>query len=347
MKNKIIWAIDPTQNANDSKALVKDLLYWAKTLDCEILPVSVFDRDRLTQMLTLQNEKLITKGRTSQKQWPRNQTPQQFANQAVRNYLEAFPQLPLVPAKILFTASSSTRSQALTLARYAEKQRAVMVILETRQRKSWNPFRLGGFTETLTATTGIPVLTRNPETKTINTISKILFPTDFSADSKNALLNLTAWAKSMDAKILLFHQIEEPNLYASEMSTLALTTTINTEPLYKELHLSRTQVGQQWAQMLEKKGVASEVLLHRQRYSLPADILKAAKTYQAQMIVLSSHRGPTLQTLLGGVARDVLLQAKCPVLIFHRPKPKRNAGEARKAAVNATPDHVQDRAEIH
>ena len=177
---------------------------------------------------------------------------------------------------------------------------------------------MGGFAETLVAVSRTPVLLLNPEAKPSTQIPSILFPTDFSQDSKKALLNLGPWAKAFRSKILLYSQVETPVIYASEFS--GYWPAANIDSLMKDVEKSRQKKAKQWSNVLAEQNVESRILIQNQKKSLGADVLEFAKKNNASLIALASRGGPVAQAVLGSVARDILLQAKCPVLIFHRPK---------------------------
>lgn len=52
---------------------------------------------------------------------------------------------------------------------------------------------------------------------------------------------------------------------------------------------------------------------------LDVEIIEMAKNKKVGLIALASQRGSLGQIILGSVAQDVLLQAKCPIIIFYRP----------------------------
>lgn len=308
--DKIIWAIDPTLNPFETKNLVKELRIWSRALQCEVLPVSVFSKSTFGFPVDLALP------------WAENY--EAMAARAVDRFLKRTRARNFLPPQILFTHDSSTRKMASTLARYAEAQRARLIFVKTRDRLAWNPLRLGGFAETLVATSRVPVLLLNPRAQVAPSIREILFATDFGRDSKVALDLLGPWARALNAKVLLFNQIEMPAAYASELNGFWPAPDLNAEFVLKDLSTAREKTAQAWADHLQNQNVEVDAWVQRQRKLLSRDIVDAAKKKKTGLIALASSGGPMSQALLGSVARDVLGQSPCPVLIFHRPKAARN-----------------------
>jgi nucleotide-binding universal stress UspA family protein len=305
-KNKIIWAVDPTQNPTDAKNLIKEMKSWAKHLGCAIQPVSIFSNRTLNFPVELA--------------FPWKEKFEEVAQKSIDRYFKKAGIKDVLPPEKIFISSNSNRKMAAELAKYAEKKKGLLIFAHTKAKKTWNPFRLGGFAETLAAVSRTPVLLLNPEAKPSTQIPSILFPTDFSQDSKNALLNLSSWAKAFHSKVLLYSQVETPAIYTTEYSGYWPAQLASLELLMKDIEKSRQKKAQQWSNILAEQNVDTRILIQHQKRSLGSDVLEAAKKSNVNLIALASHSGPVTQAILGGVARDVLLQAKCPVLIFYRPK---------------------------
>ncbi len=302
-KNTMIWAFDPTQKRSDVKSLIGELKLWAKQLDCDIQPVSILSNRALNLpvelafSLTERNEKI--------------------GRRAVERYLKEVGLKTLAP-EILFISSTSRRKMAAELVRYAERQNALLIFANARTKNMWNPLRLGGFTETLIAISRIPVLLLNPDSKTSTKIPSILFPTDFGRESKDALLSLAPWAKAFGAKVFVYNQLETPAVYMSDFGVDWASQSASLQSMMKDIKKTRQKKAIPLLDILKEQNVESHLLIDDQRKSLSLDILDVAKKKSVKLISLASSTGTVAQTTVGSIARDILLQAKCPVLIFHR-----------------------------
>ena len=142
----------------------------------------------------------------------------------------------------------------------------------------------------------------------MTTISKILFPTDYSSGSDYGLHYATSLARDNQASLLIGHVEEPPAMYGGgemyygvpEPDTAALTT------------------------MLEQVKPDDPQVRHEHRLIVgnPADkIVAVAKEEQADLIVMGTHgRTGLVRLLFGSVAEAVVRRAPCPVLTFKGPE---------------------------
>lgn len=316
-KNKIIWAVDPTENIKESENLIKELRIWAESLDCAVLPVSIISKPNTLMPTDVElplKEKLET-----------------VIQKTITAFLKKLHIKNSLPTKIIMTDTDSTREMALTLARFAEKNGAILMIANTRSKKSWDPFRIGSFTETLVTTSRVPILLINPKTKLTKKISSVLFPTDFSKDSKNALLKLSPWISTLKSKLILYNQIETPAMYSTDFEGVIISEKPSMD--IKELSHLRQVKASQWTNTLNKSNIKNSILIEPQKKYLATEILNTAKKNNVSLIAMAKESGRISQMLLGSVAKDVIIKAHCPVLLFYRPKRVHNQKSVRKQRV--------------
>lgn len=299
----IIWAVDPTQKPKEAQDIVNQLKTWSRSSRCNIQPVSIFPKSTLNFLTNTKNP------------WDGNF--EDFADESMILFLKKLGAHHFLPPKAIFTPAISNHEMSKALIKYAESQKASYIFLNTHAKKTRNPFRIGGFAETLIATSPIPILTLNPLSSSSKKISTILFPTDFSTTSKNALHRLIPVARKMNAKVTLFHQIEQPNYYYSEVvvfmqSELKMATEAERKLRERKLYAL--------VQEIEKEGVKASFVIEVYKKNLGTQIVEAAQRNGANLISLSTRTKPLARAFIGSVARDVLIQAKCPVLTFFRPK---------------------------
>lgn len=308
-KEIIVWAVDPTREPKDSENIIKELKIWSAHLNCDVLPVSIFSNTTFNMPMELSGL------------W--KEKFEQLAEAYLNRYFKGLDTKTFLPPEKIFTDSTSNRRLALELSRYSERKKAIIIFANTHSQKSWNPFRLGSFSEVLISTSRVPVFLLNAKTKPVSRIPSILFPTDFARDSKYALLNLSSWAKAFQSEVLLYSQIETPMVISSELNGYWPYDARSFESVMKTIKKSRLKKAAQWASFLKKGKIKSKILIERQKGTIASDLLEIAKKNKVGIIAMASHSGPTSQAILGSVAKDVLLQSRCPVLIFFNPKPKR------------------------
>ncbi len=135
----------------------------------------------------------------------------------------------------------------------------------------------------------------------------ILWPTDFSASSAQALTWAEALAHDMGARLIMLHV--EPGQPTAEFGSI-----------YKGLaDPNIAEVASDLAKIVpEKAGIGYE---HRVRAGDPIEqIVAEAHDRDAAAIVLGSHgRSGVQRLLLGSVAEGVFRKARCPVMICKMP----------------------------
>ena len=134
-------------------------------------------------------------------------------------------------------------------------------------------------------------------------VERILVATDFSLCSLTAIEYAEELARHFDAELLLLHAEEVP-LTGAEMADVMHAAA--------ERELART------IKPLRDDHLKARSLL---RPGAPAEeILKAAETERASLIVMGTHgRKGVAHMLMGSVAERVVRSASCPVLtVGHR-----------------------------
>lgn len=302
-KQKLIWAMNPAENPAAAKALLKELRVWANKLNCDIEPIAIFSKLYLNYPAEV-NVAFA-------------ESLEDLAFKSTKRYLKHFSSAGLLKPKIIFVASLSNRRLATELVDYSTQTNAAIIFINTRLKATMNPFRLGGFAETVMTRAQCPVLLMNPQVESKNEKHSILFPTDFSRESNAALAHLQPWALAFDSEVILFNQVEFPSSYSQEFE---INEKMN-EFMYAA-ETARQKKLASWAAHLKKQNIKARVIIRRECRYVADDIIRMAKKNKVEMIVIASRTGTYTQAILGSVARDVLVQANCPVLVFHRNRPR-------------------------
>ncbi len=151
------------------------------------------------------------------------------------------------------------------------------------------------------------------------TFRTILHPTDFSDSSKPAFELACAMARDYKAKLILVHVQPAPRVFAPDGIAVPFAA--------EETYDARVQLARMFP---AEPGV--EVEQHVLDGDPAAEILKAATTAGADVVVMGTHGTTGLTRLLvGSVAENVMRKAPCPVLTvrgdFRKP-PAETVGEA-------------------
>ena len=143
-------------------------------------------------------------------------------------------------------------------------------------------------------------------------IRRILYATDFSKASARALDEAVRLAKQNHAELLVVHVIEPVGQYATGED-------FGGAELYVKMEEAAEQDAQRSMQKLMRKLKQARVNAKSLLLKGPAaheQIVKAAKSRKANMIVIGTHGRTGLSKLvMGSVAGKVVSLASCPVVV--------------------------------
>ena len=132
-------------------------------------------------------------------------------------------------------------------------------------------------------------------------IRRIVHPTDLSPVSQNALAWAIHLAKENQADLLLIHVLPPPT------------------PIYEAESVLSPQAESAMSELkrkVRKENVIVKRLFLKGTISIDKQIVQAAKTLQADLIVMGTHGRTGISRLLtGSVASRVIARAHCPVLV--------------------------------
>ena len=136
-----------------------------------------------------------------------------------------------------------------------------------------------------------------PKNERIN-IERILYPTDLSTQSADALEYAAALARSYGAKLLLCHMAGSQPSYGASQDTLRRV---------KEMMVKHTHADT--AAPLDWKVITVEG-------DTPTEVARVAAERRIDLIVMSSRKAPRAATMLDSAADVITRTAPCPVLII-------------------------------
>lgn len=142
---------------------------------------------------------------------------------------------------------------------------------------------------------------------------KILVPTDFSENSKQALPYALQIAEQFGAQLYLINIIE-PVPWMSDMRDVPLTLSENEIALQTKADLERLAS----ESLKGSKPVESVARKGKQAY---AEIVSFAREMSIDLIIIATHgRTGLKRTLLGSTAERVVRYASCPVMVVRQPE---------------------------
>jgi len=144
---------------------------------------------------------------------------------------------------------------------------------------------------------------------------RILFPTDFSQNSKNAEKYLLEFAKKYQAEVVLFHSYELPQAILTPPPGSTGRYQMH-EEVEKEIINYSNENLTKMKEELEKEGLTVKVRM--EKGDSGPTIVKIQEEEDCDLVIIGSRGlGSIKSFLLGSVSNYVVHQTKCPILLVH------------------------------
>lgn len=307
-----VWAVDAFERDEKRVATAHRLVdFFARSFNWRIQPISVIGPLDVNWPIELK-----APFRDNIAQVARDSLSPAFA--------EIEGDAAILEPRVLVQPITSQTASVDALIAAAQKDKAQLIAVSTHGRRGLQHLRLGSFAETLIASSRVPVLALSPKARVPERIETILVPTDFSSTSRRVFVRMVEWARTLGSttgiapKIVLMHRLENPApalFYGG--GEIAVDGQLMRQMLEDATAARQRQAGQ-WEKLAKNAGVPCQTMLAREGRDLSEMVLEAAGELKADLVAMATYRGTIGQGLLGSVARDVLLQAPCPVVIVHR-----------------------------
>jgi nucleotide-binding universal stress UspA family protein len=285
---KIIWAVDPKAEVGLKNVALKAISALTRKKLATIEPVYFLST-------SLDSTPTQTAGDTFS-----------LARRALSDQFNALVGVQtlagLQPLTILTGTDLSKKRMTIELSRYAQMQKADVIVLATHGRKGIKRWMLGSFAETLMRESSIPLFIINPHWKLSGSLKNILFPTDFSEASHDAFLKVVDFAGTSGSDITLFHKL---NLVISSeqpaASPFPKVDTRDFQPVLDEQILDRRIHALKWASEAQAqarvRGLKVIVSIDDHWSQPVADSILKEQTKTGGVIALVSHFGETSRNI--------------------------------------------------
>ena len=206
-----------------------------------------------------------------------------------------------VDVKVIERAELSQSKDIRFFLKECENLSADLIVVHT-QTKSVNKAFLGSFCYGVLNASQVPVLVLPFSEPPPPTIRKILFTTDFSNLSLDVLRALLETGRFLDAGIVVFHMLSQiaPDLGAKELA-------------------KKSNELEDWKKNAVENGCVLEGKLQPFGLNRVTSILNAADDVGADLIVMTSRMSAFEAPTFGITVKQVVRQAKVPVLIVPVP----------------------------
>ena len=309
-KIHILWAVDIIC---EPEAHILQTVQFLKTIEerveCEIQPVYLLHANQGSSEsfnISLYSPEDVT-GQTSESK--KKAALKAFESLNLKSKLNS-----LGPLHVLIDSHVSFGNALKEFSRYVSEIGADFIIANTHAKRGLDKFLLGSFVESFVPISKIPVLVLNPKQSHFHSFQSLLFATDFSQHSWDALDYTVDLAKAMGLKIFLFHEVEnilEPVASTGYALTGGMVSSIS-EKRAKECEDNLNE----WAERVSKKGVSCTPCL----FSFPGDveksILEEAQAKKVSLIGMASQSTKFSSFFSRSIAKGVFREAYSPVLVF-------------------------------
>lgn len=138
----------------------------------------------------------------------------------------------------------------------------------------------------------------------------LLFPTDFSGNSQNALKYTVHLASHLNSTLHLFHAFHVPYIHAEMPAGMYQTAIKDAE------NEAQKQMQELWNKVQEKEQLSDiDYQFETQLGFAVEEILNLSENLPADMIVIGTKgESGITEVLFGSIATNIISKAKCPVL---------------------------------
>lgn len=239
------------------------------------------------------------------------------------------------PLHVISEPYLSIREGVARINLIAKRWKSDAIVTSSHARKGIKRMFLGSFAETLLLHSDVPLFFVNPHWVRHRPFKQILFPTDFSVESKDVFLRVLDLARSMNMELILFHKLAyvwPPSVIVSA-GTFPLYTNIFEHELEQ-----RKKDALRWAEEAKLKGVRVKTEIDRKiEDSIAHAVIKVTTKYPG-MIAMASKSGATKTTLLGSTTRTLVRESPYPVLVLH---PRTKAQEKLEPLFKLTDEDIE------
>ena len=148
-------------------------------------------------------------------------------------------------------------------------------------------------------------------------LKKLLVPTDFSANSKKALVYAVRLAQRNDSSVILFHVFESPEFVRQLPEDFSYKSN---EEVRKLFDAAKRRSEERLLTLLRDMQASDVKIETLQRLGTPyEEIVKVAKETGVDLIVIATHGYTGVKHfLLGSTAERVVNVSPCPVLVVRQ-----------------------------
>jgi nucleotide-binding universal stress UspA family protein len=304
--SSILLSIDPYQKGrklmNRSIGLIKTL---GRGMSASVQPVYVAEKTRLSRLKkAISRDSGDFESRTREK---------------IKKILKSSKKSGIQKAEILFDDERNRQKDARIVATFGKNHGDLMIVAATGAQTGIKSIFDESFTENLVTQANIPVVTVNSFTKIPNKIKKIVFTSDFSAESSRAFAKICETAKKLNAEIILFSVLRQ-YLYLDDISSFNVATTVDGFN-WIDFEKKRIQnLANVYLNRAKRMGIKARFFCEENNISVPRAVMRYAHKVDADMIALAAKSNSRFAHTFGTVTQRLIRKSNLPVWVYNRSK---------------------------
>ncbi|MCM2323551.1 MAG: universal stress protein [Oligoflexia bacterium] len=302
---KVLWAVDAFQEdliiQEHSLSLLR---FMARKTGCQVEPVYVLSPDQVNVTVEFTPP------------WVDQYLP--AAEKALTHALRDVAIPGLLKPKVLVQNVPSVSRAVNALSNYGLATGADLIAVGTHGRTGLPRLFLGSFTESLLLSARLPILTIGPGSRVLDKCDHILFATDFSEASRAIFRGVLTLARSLGARVTLYHHLQNPIEPVIQSGVYLLGGGwVSAASYLEETSASQRRAAEEM--LVEAGGDTShvEIRIESGPIGITQSILEFASANNVDLIAMAAQSGPVAAAIIGSVTRQVVRAAPCPVWVVH------------------------------
>lgn len=289
---KIVWAVNPFDREPVAvRALGKLLVMLIKRAAHDVLPVYVSSRAE-----SALNSAFNVPAKDRYTSYPESILAEKLKQKG----------FPVLHGKVVFEDTRSLKETVDRLIATAVKEKADMLAVSTHSRKGIKRLLVGSFAEYAVSHSPIPLFVMNPYGNVPDSVSKIMFASDLSKPARQAFKELLKIAKKWKCSVTFLHAPDA--IYAHALD--------KRDPDVIKYQKSVDEGVAEAEKAAKAAGVTCTAIIDTEIEEVHELIMRQARRQRADILVTAAHSGTVKGALLGSVTRQLIREAKLPVLVM-------------------------------
>lgn len=302
---KILWAIHPfEENKAGQKRAIELIELLAKKQQVVVQPVHIVSPEAIhwAGKVPLSSLKEISEN----------------ALLEVEKITEKVKKARVHLPHLLYNTEVSTERDVKKLVGYAKKHNFDAILCNSHNKSNFETFFFGSFTETLLMKSSVPCLIVQPQSKAIQKLDKILYPTDLLQKDNKVAFHLAKFCKNFNTKLELFHKVASPiDPLVQNGSYMLGGGWISVGEFFQSDFDAKLRKLSKMKEHFKSKGVSVVGNIVTEADSVAFCVNKYAKKSKCDLVAVSTRAKSKTSFKLGSISKNIMQTSDLPIWMFH------------------------------